>query len=145
MGSSVDSEARKDDLEQPAGLLRRKIGSGRLLADNQLELGHKLKHAPSVRPKRPAQFAAPSLELDVALAQKAPDQPLESLRDSRVGNIASMLVKFARGEKTTGRHEGLVQLIDDRGFADPGISGNEHQLGCACCGDTIIGTEQGGD
>ena len=75
LGECAD-EAPEGDLEQPAGLLRRKIGSGRLLADDQLELGHELDHEPSVRPKRLAQCAAPAFQLRVALAHEAPDQSL---------------------------------------------------------------------
>src|SRR5262249_57634327 len=70
------NEAPEGDLEQPAGLLRRKIGSGRLLADDQLEFGYELDHESSVRPKRLAQRGAPAFQLCLALAPKPPDHPL---------------------------------------------------------------------
>src|SRR5262249_42602183 len=98
--SECANEAPEGDLEQPAGLRRRKVGSGRLLADDQLEFGYELNHESSVRPKRLAQRGAPAFQLRVTLAHKAPDQSLECLGDRSVGNIVLMLIELARGEKT---------------------------------------------
>ena len=111
--SEYADETPERDLEQPAGLLRRKIGSGWRLADDQLEFGHELDHKPSLRAKRFAQRPAPAFQLGVAFAQEVADQPLESVSDRRVGNIALMLVELARGKETAGRREGLVQLTYD--------------------------------
>jgi len=38
------------------------------------------------------------------------------------------LVELARCKKATGQNKHLVELIDDGGFADARIAGNEHQL-----------------
>src|SRR4029077_13162343 len=98
LGECAD-EAPEGDLEQPTGLLRRKIGCGRLLADDQLEFGYELDHESAVRPERLAQCAAPAFQLHVALTHEAPDESLESLSDRYVRNISLMRVELAGGEK----------------------------------------------
>src|SRR5262245_3335182 len=94
------NEAPKGDLKQSAGLLRRKVGSWRLLTDDQLEFGYELDHESSVRPKRLAQRDAPAIQIRVALAHETTDESLESLGDRSVGNIALALIELARREKT---------------------------------------------
>src|SRR4029077_3567191 len=94
LGECAD-EAPEGDLEQPTGLLWRKIGRGRLLADDQLDFGYDLAHESPVRPERIALCAAPAFQLRIALAHKAPDEFLESLSDRSVRNIALMRVKLA--------------------------------------------------
>src|SRR5262249_23069212 len=139
------NEAPEGELEQSASLLRRKIRSGRWLADDRLELGDELDHEPSVRPKRLVQRGAPTFQLRLALGHEAPDQCLEGLGDRSVGNVALMLIELARREKTARWHEGLVQLIDDGGFADTRIAGHQHQLRPAGLDDAVEGGEQGLD
>jgi hypothetical protein len=56
------------------------------------------------------------------------DQGLESLRQSRVRDVALVLVELAGGEEPAWRNKHLVQLVDHGGFADAGISGYEHEL-----------------
>src|SRR5476649_1429706 len=91
-------QTSEGDLEQTAGLLRRKIWSVRMLAADQLEFGHELDQQPSLGAKRFGQRPAPIFQLEAALAQQAADQPLDSLRNRHIRNIALQLVELARGK-----------------------------------------------
>ena len=73
------------------------------------------------------------------------DQALKGLRQRRIGDVALVLVELARGEEPARRHQRLVQLVDDRGLADAGIAGDQHQLRRAARDDAIEGGEQGLD
>src|SRR5437868_7043356 len=109
-------EASEGDLEQPMGLPRRNIISGRLLADHQLELGHEFDQRAPVHNERLAQLAAPAIQLRVAPASyKAQNEGSKGLRDGSVGNIPLMRIELACSEQTARRHEGLVQFMDHRG------------------------------
>ena len=83
---------------------------------------------PTVRPQRLEKRVAPDRQLGVALAEKRPDQALKSLRQRRIGDVALVLVELAGCEQPARRHKRLVQLVDDRGFADAGIAGDQHQF-----------------
>ena len=63
-------------------------------------------------------------QLGFALRQKAPDETLKSLSERRIGDVALVLIELAGCEQPARRNEHLVQLVDDRGLADAGISGN---------------------
>ena len=138
-------EPPKHQLEAALCLLRRKLWDRWLLSDDELQLGDKVDHEPTVRAQRLAKSIAPAGQLGVALAQKRADQALKGLRQRRIGNVALVLIEFAGGEKAARRHQGLVQLIDDGGLADAGIAGDQHQLRLAACDDAIEGGEQGLD
>ncbi len=59
-----------------------------------------------------------------------------------VRDVALVLVELARREKATRRHERLVQLVHDRGFADPGIAGDEHEFRGAVRRDPVKERDQ---
>ena len=107
--------------------------------------GIRVDHELAVRAQRFGQRGAPGRQLGLALAQQRPDQALKGLRQGRVGNVALVLVELAGGEQPARRHQHLVQFIDDRGFADAGIAGDQHQLRRAALDDAIEGGEQGLD
>src|SRR5215510_11703517 len=85
---------------------------------------------------------APRAQLFFALVQKWSDKALKGLRDGGIRDIALVLIELARRKKATRRNQRFVQLIDDRGFADSGVAGNQHQLRPAAGYDTIKRSEQ---
>ncbi len=70
------------------------------------------------------------------------DKAPEGLAESGVRDVALVLVEFTGREQATRRYERLMQLVHDRGFADAGISGDEHQFERARGHDTVKGREQ---
>src|SRR5208283_5244663 len=54
-------------------------------------------------------------------------------------------VELAGREEAARRDERLVQLVDDRGFADAGVTRDQNQLGRAARDDAVEGGEQGLD
>src|SRR5207244_1796257 len=56
-------------------------------------------------------------------------QGLESLCQSRIRDVALVLVELARGEEAARWNQRLVQLVYHGGFADAGITGYKHELG----------------
>ena len=95
--------------------------------------------------KRLEKRIAPAAQLRFALAQKRTDKALKGLRQSGIRDVALVLVELARCKKAAGRNKRLMELIDDRGLADAGISGNQHQLRPAAGDDAVEGGEQGID
>ena len=79
-------------------------------------------------PNASTKGVAPDAQLCFALTQKRTDKALKRLRQSGIRDVALVLVELAGGKKAARRNKRLVQLIDDGGLADTGISGNEHQL-----------------
>ena len=71
------------------------------------------------------------------------NEALKRLRQSGVRNVALVLVKLPGCKKAPGRNQRFVQLIDDRGFADSGIAGNQHQFRPAAGYYTITGVGSG--
>src|SRR5215813_7416728 len=88
---------------------------------------------------------APRAQLLFALAQKRTDKTLKGLGEGGIRDIALVLIELARCKKATRRNQRFVQLIDDGGFADSGIAGNQHQLGPATGYHTIKRSKQGLD
>ena len=110
-------------------LLRRQIGDRRLFANNEIKLGDQVHDELAVRAKRLQQNADATAPVRLTLAQNLPDQTLKGLRHRRIGDVALVLVEFARGKKPRGGTKDLVQLVHHRGLADAGIARNEHQFG----------------
>ena len=77
------------------------------------------------------------------LLKKRPDEALKSLHKCRVRDVALVLVELARRKKAARRNQHLVQFVDDRGLADAGISGDQHQLRHAGLDDAIEAGKQG--
>ena len=67
--------------------------------------------------------------LGFTLDEDLTDQGLEGLCQSRVRDVAFVLVELAGREEAARRNKRLVQLVYHRRFADAGITGYEHQLG----------------
>ena len=85
------------------------------------------------------------LQLCFALTQKRTDKALKGLCQSGIRDVALVLVELARCKKTAGWNKHFMELIDDRGLANAGISGDEHQLRRAARDDAIEGGKQGID
>ena len=96
----------------------------------------------TVRAQRLQKSVAPPAKLRVALAKKRSHQALKGLRERRIRDVALVLVELARCEEPTRRDEHLVQFIDDRGLANAGISGDQHQFRRAALDDAIEGGQQ---
>src|ERR1700722_13278078 len=131
----------KHQLETSLRVLRRKLRDGRLVTDDELQLGNEIGHGPAVRAQRLDKSVAPTAKLDVALAEERPNKTLKSLGQRRIRNVALVLVELARRENPTGRNEHLVQFIDDRGLADPGVSRDEHQFRRTALDDALEAAE----
>ena len=138
-------EPPKHELETSLRVLWRKLRDGRLVTDDELQLGNEIDHEPAVRAQRLQKGVAPTAQLVVALPEERPNEALKSLRQRRIRDVALVLVELARREKPARRNEHLVQFIDDRRFADAGISRDQHQFRRAALDDAIEGGEQGLD
>src|SRR5882724_2192327 len=129
-------------LEARLLVLWRKVGSRRLITDDESKLRDEIDHELAVRAKRLEQRGAPLVHLRVALAEDLMDKALEGLGQRRVRDVTLVLVELAGREEAARRHELLVQLIDERGFSDAGISGHEHELRRALIDHPIERREQ---
>src|SRR6266403_3336186 len=69
----------------------------------------------------------PLAQLFFTLTQEGTDQALKRFCQSRVWDVPLVLIELARCKKTARRNQRLMQFVDERGFADSGISGNQHQ------------------
>src|SRR5262245_25761609 len=85
---------------------------------------------------------APPAQLLCAPAEKPAGQALEGLCEGGIRDVALVLVELARRKKATRTNQRFMQLIDDGGFADSGIAGNQHQLRPGTGYDTIEGGKQ---
>src|SRR5713101_4396702 len=86
---------------------------------------------------------APSSQLWIALAKQWPDQALKGLRQGRIGDVTLVLVELAGCEEPARLYKHSMKFIDDRGFADAGISGDQHQLRRAVVDYAVKAGEQG--
>src|SRR5262249_50605354 len=134
-------ESPQYQVEPALFLLWRKFGNRWLLSDNGLQSRDHTHHQLSVRVERFMERVAPLAQLRLALAQKGADEALKRLRQGGVRNITLVLVELARSKKATRRHQRLVQLIDDGGFAYSGKAGNQHQFRPAAVDDAVEGRE----
>src|SRR6266567_4149544 len=139
------NETAKHELKPTLRLLWRKLRHWRLLADDLLQLGHKVDHEPSIRTQRLVEGVAPSRQIGFALREKVSDQALKGLCQGRVGNVAFVLIELAGCEKAARRYQHRLQLADDRGLADAGIAGDQDQFRGTIVDDAIEGGEQGLD
>ena len=140
-GEDAD-EPPDHQLELPLRVLRRQRGHWRLLAEDERQLGDEVHHEPSVRAQRLAERVAPGRQVGLTLPQQVPDEALKRLGERHIRDVALVLVALAGGEQAARRHERLVQLVDDGGFADAGVPGDQHQLRRAARHDAVEGGEQ---
>ena len=108
----------------------------------KVKLGNQVGDQLAVRTQRLLENVPPPAERCLALAQKRADEALESLGQGGVWDVALVLVELTRREQAARRDEGLVELVHDRGFADTGIPGYEHELCCAIRYDPVEGAKQ---
>ena len=122
--------------------LRWKLCDGRLLPDDELDFGDQVDNQLAIRPQRLQKRMPPAVHLGLALDQDLTHQRLECLCQRRVRYVALVLVELACGEEPARWNQHLVQLVHDRGFADAGIPGHEHELGGALRHDPVERREQ---
>src|SRR5580658_914553 len=139
------NKAPQNELETALRLLRLKLRDRRLVSDDELQFGDEVGHEPCIQLERLQKRAAPDRQFGVALAEKRPYQALKCLHQGRVGNVALVLIELARGEESSRWSNRQVQLIDDRGFSNAGISRDENQFRRAALDHAVEGCEQGVD
>ena len=88
-------ESPEYELKTTLCLLRRKLRDRRLFADDELQVGDKVDHEPSVRPQRLQKRFAPDCQFGFALAEKWPNQALKSIDQRRIRDVAFVLVELA--------------------------------------------------
>ncbi len=135
-------ESLEHELEAPLRVLRRELGRWKLLADDELEVRDQVHYQLSVGIQSFAERIAPAGQLRFALTQKRLDQLLKGLGERAVGDVALVLIKLARCEKSARRNQRFMEFIDDRGLADTGIAGNKNQLRPAAGYYTVESAEQ---
>src|SRR5208282_1958037 len=138
-------KSAEHEVETALRLLRLELRDRRLVSGDELQFGDEVSHKPCIWLQRLQKCAAPDRQLGVALAEKRPHQALKSLHEGRVRYVALVLIELAGGEQPPRWHERLVQFVDDRGFADAGIAGDQHQLRRAALDNAVEGGEQGLD
>src|SRR5262245_37954927 len=92
------------------------------LPNDQLQFGDEVGHEPRIGLQRLQKRVAPVRQLRIRLAEQRAHQAPEGLRESGIRDGTFVLVELTRSKKAAGRYEHLVQLIDDRGLTDTGIS-----------------------
>src|SRR5262249_56380568 len=133
-----------EQVEAPLRVLSRQLGDRWLVSDDELELGDDVDHEPTVRAQRLQQGVAPTAQLGVARAEQRPDEALQRLRERRIRDVALVLIELAGGKEATRWNKHLMELIDDRGLADAGISRDQNQLRRPVFDDSIEGRGQRG-
>src|SRR5262249_10877182 len=126
-------------------ILWRQLGDRWLFADDVRQFRDEINNELAVRFERLKQRLPPLPQLRFGLAQKRADQALKGLRKGDVGDVALVLIKLARCKKTARRNKLLMKLVHDRGLADAGVTGNQHQLQPAAGDDTVEGGKQSVD
>src|ERR1700733_16240570 len=135
-------KSAEHQLETVLRILLRQVRNGRLFPDDELDLRNEVDYKLAVGTHRLQNGPPPLANLPFAFHQNLADQCLERLCQGCVWNVAFVLVKLAGGEEAARRNERLMQLVDYRRFADTGITGDEHKLGCAAGHDPVEGREQ---
>src|SRR6516165_6582064 len=132
-------------LEAPLRVLWRKLRNRRRFSDDELHFRNEIHNQSGVRSQSLTQRVAPRREVRFVLPQQWPDQVLKGLCQRRVGDVTFVLIELAGSEKAARRDQHRLQLIDDRGLADPGIARDQDQLRGATVDDAIERGEQGLD
>ena len=101
-------EPPKYQMETPARVVGRQIRNRRLVSDDQLQFRDELDHEPSVGAERLEKRGAPGRQVGFALRQKALGEALESLSERRIGDVALVLIEFARCKQASRWNEHLV-------------------------------------
>src|SRR4029077_1040840 len=86
----------KHQLETSLRVLWRKLRDGRLVTDDELQLGNETGHEPAVRAQRLQKGVAPTAKLVVALPEERPNEAVKGLRQRGIRDVALVLVELAR-------------------------------------------------
>jgi len=130
-------EAPENHMEAVLGVLRRQVHHRRLFPDHELQFGNEVDDKLTVGAQRLDQGVAPPAKLPLALAENGPHKIPEGLGQGGVGDVALVLVEFARREQAARRHEFLLEFVHHRRLTDAGIAGHEHKLCCAIRYDPV--------
>src|SRR3984885_13263663 len=96
-GKNTD-ESAEHELETVLRLLRVEFRNRRRVIDNELQFWDEVGHEPGIWNQRRQKRIAPDRQFGIALAEKRTHQTLKSLHQSRIGNVAPVLIELARGE-----------------------------------------------
>src|SRR6266851_4785200 len=81
----------------------------------------------------------------IRLVMSCPFGPMACRITSRqrpVRNVPLMLVEFPRNEQAARRDDRFLQLVDDRGLTNTGITGYQRQPGSSADDNALEGVEQ---
>src|SRR5882724_11071228 len=126
--SEYAKESPKHALKAILSFLRWELRNGRLLADDESKLWDQVDHKLAICAHCIEQHAAPSGYFLVTLAEELAHQGPKGLSQRGIGDVALVLIELAAREKAAWRDQNLMQFIDDRGFANTGVAGDEHDL-----------------
>src|SRR5262249_5725934 len=133
----------KHHLEASLRVLWRKLRNRRRLSNDEPHFRNEIHNQSCVWSQRLPQLITPRCKVRFGFAEQRPDQALKGLRQRRVGNVAFVLVELAGGQKAARRYQYRLQLVDDRGLADAGITRDQDKFRSATVDDAIEGGEQG--
>ena len=140
---------RKDLDEAPKNhlkaVLRRGRGhgrDGRLLADDELDLRDDVDDELRIDPERGRELLPQVGDHVVALAQGLEHELLERRGDGAERDSAFVLIELARAETAALAHDGRLELVDERGFADPRVPVHRRERGLARRDDALEGREE---
>src|SRR5262249_37065834 len=121
-------KAPEYELEAALCVLRRQFRDWWLLADDELQGRNEIHDELPVQSESVPERVPPVPQFLIALRKERADQTLKGLRQSGIRDVALVLVELARGKQAARRHQYPVQLVYDRGLADPGVAGHKYQL-----------------
>src|SRR5882724_7198276 len=136
-------KAPENQLKAALRVTGRQLRDRWLVTYDELQLRNQVYDKPPVWAQCFAKSLAPSSQLWIALAKQWSDQALKGLRQGRIGDVTLVLVELACCEEPARLNKHSMQFIDDRGFADAGISGDKHQLRRAVVDYAVEAGEQG--
>src|SRR6516225_9140221 len=113
-GPSEDTdELPQHQPKAPLRVLWWKLRNRRRLSNDQPHFRNEIHNQSRVRSQRFPQCIAPRCEVGFALAEQRSDQALKGLCQSRVRNVAFVLVELAGSEQATRRYQHGLELVDD--------------------------------
>ena len=103
----------------------------RLPSEHEFEFRDKIDDDPGIWPQCHGQFLAPGVESRRRLTQDLLDQAVKGGNQGAIRDVSLILPELA-GRKVRPRgHDRTIQLPHQRGFTNPGRTGNEKQAGVA--------------
>src|SRR5271166_6205143 len=135
-------EPREERFKSDLRFMRREFRHERLLANNKLQFGNQIYHQLTVCADSFPDRISPMADFLFALTQDLAHKPLEGLPKGCVWDIPLLLVELPRNKNAARQRDHLVQLVDDRGFADSRVTRHEHQLRYAASDDPVEGAKK---